>query len=391
MFCYTSGTTGVPKAVKISHRNILSVSTAANYAGVDVYDNDTVISYLPLAHSFEKVLFVLCIFKAVRIGYYAGDVNKISEDCMELKPTFFPSVPRLYNKIYDKINSKLKDLKPVSSFLAHRAISSKQYYLHTQGTLNYGMYDAIVCKKFRAVLGGRIRFMATGSAPISPDVLNFLKVAFCCPIVEGYGQTESCAVSFISLPTDPTCGHVGGPMPCVKMRLADVPDMNYFVTDTPNPRGEICLSGPSVTEGYYKDSQKTAQTIKNGWLHTGDVGVIMPNGALKIVDRAKNIFKLAQGEYIAPEKLEGVFGQSPFIQEIFVHGDSLENYLVAIVVPDFEGVEAHYRRQGKCPQPTVLCRNYKIRREQSKRDLREQGSQRAHFAEHLGAGFGKQV
>lgn len=187
MFCYTSGTTGDPKAVKLSHQNILSVSTAANFAGVDVYPEDTVISYLPLAHSFEKVLFVLCILKGVRIGYYAGDVLKLTDDCMVLKPTFFPSVPRLYNKIYDKINAKLNELYGVRAFLANRAISSKLYYLRKDGTLNYAFYDKLVCAKFKAVLGGRVRFMATGSAPISVDVLNFLKVAFCCPIVEGYG------------------------------------------------------------------------------------------------------------------------------------------------------------------------------------------------------------
>jgi len=293
MFCYTSGTTGVPKAVKISHRNILSVSTAANFAGVEVVAEDVVISYLPLAHSFEKVLFVLCMFKGVKIGYYAGDVLKITDDCMELQPTFFPSVPRLYNKIYDKINARLVDLRPVSKFLANRAIKSKTYYLNTQGTVNYAMYDAIVCAKFKAFLGGRVRFMATGSAPISPEVLNFLKVCFCCPVVEGYGQTESCACSCISVPIDPIAGHVGGPLPCIKMRLADLPDMNYFSNDKPYPRGEICFAGPSITKGYFKDEEKTKETIKNGWLHTGDVGMVMPNGSIKIIDRAKNIFKLA--------------------------------------------------------------------------------------------------
>lgn len=246
MFCYTSGTTGDPKAAKITHRNIISVCTSANYAGVAFYNYDIMISYLPLAHSFEKVLYGLCLVKGVRIGYYSGDVLKLTDDCQVLKPTLFPSVPRLYNRIYDKINARLQELQGTRWFIANRAIQSKLYYLNTQGTLNYGFYDRVVCSKFKAILGGQVRFMVTGSAPISVDVINFLKVCFCCPILEGYGQTESCAASCISLPGDATAGHVGGPLPCLKLRLADVPDMNYHATDRPNPRGEICFSGPAV-------------------------------------------------------------------------------------------------------------------------------------------------
>lgn len=131
MFCYTSGTTGDPKAVKISHKNCLAVSTAANFAGVEVFPHDTMISYLPLAHSFEKVMFTLALYKGVRIGFYGGDVLKLTDDCIALKPTFFPSVPRLYNKIYDKINAKLSELYGVRGFLANRAISSKLFFLNS--------------------------------------------------------------------------------------------------------------------------------------------------------------------------------------------------------------------------------------------------------------------
>lgn len=131
---------------------------------------------------------------------------------------------------------------------------------------------------------------------------------------------------------------MGGPLPCLKIRLRDLPEMEYTSNDTPYPRGEICFRGPSIFQGYYKNDEKTKEAIHDGWLWSGDVGVVLPNGSIKIIDRAKNIFKLAQGEYIAPEKLENVYIQSPYIQQIFVHGDSLESFLVAIVVPDFDEV-----------------------------------------------------
>lgn len=187
MFCYTSGTTGDPKAAKLTHRNMLAAGTASKFGGIDVDTEDCYISYLPLAHSFEKVLFVMALIRGIKVGYYSGDVLKLSEDCEILRPTLFPSVPRLFCRIYDKITSRLKDLTGMKAYLANRAIESKLYYLEHQASYQYSFYDRAVCDKFKNVLGGRVRLMVTGSAPISVEVLNFLKVCFCCPILEGYG------------------------------------------------------------------------------------------------------------------------------------------------------------------------------------------------------------
>jgi len=163
------------------------------------------------------------------------------------------------------------------------------------------------------LIGGNVRIMVTGSAPINPDVLSFLKVCFCSPIHEGYGQTESSAASCLTSAFDPEAGHVGGPLSCIRIRLRDIPEMQYLSTD-PNPRGEICYQGNSIFHGYFKNEEKTKEALsEDRWLASGDVGMVFPNGSIKIIDRAKNIFKLAQGEYIAPEKLENVYTQSPFI------------------------------------------------------------------------------
>lgn len=178
---------------------------------------------------------------------------------------------------------------------------------------------------------------STGSAPIAGDVLNFLRIALCSEILEGYGQTECAAGSTLTFPGDYKTNQVGCPLVCNEVKLIDVPDMNYFATDKPLPRGEICIRGNNVMLAYHKDPKKTAETIdKDGWLMTGDIGVITPSGTISIIDRKKNIFKLAQGEYVAPEKLENVFIKAEMVAQAFVHGDSLRAELVAVIVPDVE-------------------------------------------------------
>lgn len=177
--------------------------------------------------------------------------------------------------------------------------------------------------------------MITGSAPIDAAVLELLKVAFCCPFMEGYGLTETSGGSSVTFPADPVTGHVGGPLPCVKWRIKDVEAMGYTHKDKPYPRGELCMKGSSVTTGYYKRPDKTAEAFDSeGWFLTGDVCQVYPNGSVKIIDRSKNIFKLSQGEYIAPEKIENVFALSGNVSQTMIYGDSLRSCCVGIVVPD---------------------------------------------------------
>jgi long-chain acyl-CoA synthetase len=249
-----------------------------------------------------------------------------------LKPTVFPSVPRLYNKIYSKINGTFGAATGCKKFLITKAMAAKAT-ASQRAVYTNGCWDKLVFKKVSGVLGGRVKYMITGSAPIDPAVIQFLKIAFCAPVIEGYGLTETAAGSFITDIRDPNAGHVGGPIPTIRLRLKDVPDMNYLSSDKPYPRGEVCMKGPAVFKGYYKREDKTAECFdENGWFLTGDVGMIYPNGSLKIIDRSKNIFKLSQGEYIAPEKMENIFVLSKYVEQSFVYGDSLRHCVVAIVV-----------------------------------------------------------
>jgi long-chain acyl-CoA synthetase len=306
----------------------------------------------------------------VSIGFFQGDILKLKEDLSELKPTLFISVPRLYNRFHDLISQQFSDLSGVKRLLATRGLSSKQFYFRSQGSLTHKLWDSLIFQKIKNVLGGRVKIMVTGSAPISGDVIDFLKVVFSCPFIEGYGQTESCGGTFLTIREERMTGIIGGPVTTAEIKLEDIPDMDYRSTDVdpegrPAPRGEICVRGPVVFAGYYKNPQITAETIDcEGWLHTGDVGTRSSiDGSFKIIDRKKNFFKLQQGEYVSAEKIEMVYNKSYFISQIFVYGDSLQSYLVAIVVPD----EAFIRKKwifenGFNPDTSFeeICRSEKL-------------------------------
>ena len=221
----------------------------------------------------------------------------------------------------------------------NRGLNSKQAAQRANGSYTSGCWDAVVFKKTKAILGGNVRYMVTGSAPIDKTVIDFLKLCFCCPILEGYGLTESAAGSAVMDVNDTVTGHVGGPSESVKFRLKDLPEMSYMSSDRPYPRGEICMQGPSIFSGYYKRPDKTAECFDaEGWFMTGDVVQVYPNGSVKIIDRSKNIFKLSQGEYIAPEKIEGVLSLSQAIAQCFLYGDSFKNACVCIVFPEEDWV-----------------------------------------------------
>jgi long-chain acyl-CoA synthetase len=227
---------------------------------------DTYISYLPAAHSFEQLLFGDVMIYGIRCGFFSGDPLKlVSDDLPCLKPTVFPSVPRLYNRIFGKIKDAFALATGLKGTLVKKALAAKLANLHSTGTVTHCLWDKIVYKKIKAMVGGNVRIMMTGSAPLACDVLDFLKVCFCVPILEGYGMTETCAGSVLTIAGDQLSGHVGGPVANVKIRLRDIPEMNYMSSNDP-PQGEICFWGPSIMTGYFKNPEKTAECYKDGWL-----------------------------------------------------------------------------------------------------------------------------
>lgn len=363
---YTSGTTGNPKGVIMTHR-----STVAQLAGIQqVFTptcEDTHICFLPLAHVYERCMSNVMILQGAQIGYYSGDVLKLKEDLAVLRPTILGCVPRLLSRFYDLINANINSLTGIKGKLARKALNTKLETVRHRAEYTHGIYDKLVFSKINKVLGGRVRIGTTASAPIAADVLNFLKVAFCCQILEAYGQTENGGAATATYVNDHEIGHVGGPVGCISIKLVDIPEMNYLSTNRNEkmeltPCGEVCFKGPCLMPGYFKNPTITAETIDSeGWLHSGDVGMLRPNGSIKIVDRKKNIFKLAQGEYIAPEKIENIYIQSKYVAFVWVFGDSLQSYTVGIIVPERTTIEPLAHSLGVNKNWEELCQDISIK------------------------------
>uniref|UniRef100_A0A3B5L2L4 Arachidonate--CoA ligase n=1 Tax=Xiphophorus couchianus TaxID=32473 RepID=A0A3B5L2L4_9TELE len=340
--CFTSGTTG-DHLINFIQSSLVPIP------------EDVSISFLPLAHMFERIVQTVIYGAGARVGFFQGDIRLLPDDMKTLQPTVFPVVPRLLNRLYDKVATS-----PFKKWLLKFAAESKYAEVKDGIIRKNSIWDKLIFHKVQESLGGRVRMMVTGAAPISPSVLSFLRAALGCQIFEGYGQTECAAACTFTLPGDATAGHVGVPLPCNFVKLVDVEEMNYFSS---NGEGEVCIKGTNVFKGYLKDPEKTEEVLdKDGWLHTGDIGKWLPSGVLKIIDRKKNIFKLAQGEYIAPEKIENVYVRCGPVAQVFVHGDSLQSSLVAIVVPDADVLPGFAKSLGIQGAIEELCKNTEIKK-----------------------------
>ncbi|XP_032774318.1 long-chain-fatty-acid--CoA ligase 1 [Rattus rattus] len=356
IICFTSGTTGNPKGAMVTHQNIMNDCSGfikATESALTLNASDTQISYLPLAHMYEQQLQCVMLCHGAKIGFFQGDIRLLMDDLKVLQPTIFPVVPRLLNRMFDRIFGQANT--SVKRWLLDFASKRKEAELRSGIVRNNSLWDKLIFHKIQSSLGGKVRLMITGAAPVSATVLTFLRAALGCQFYEGYGQTECTAGCCLSLPGDWTAGHVGAPMPCNYIKLVDVEDMNYQAA---KGEGEVCVKGANVFKGYLKDPARTAEALdKDGWLHTGDIGKWLPNGTLKIIDRKKHIFKLAQGEYIAPEKIENIYLRSEAVAQVFVHGESLQAFLIAIVVPDVEILPSWAKKRGFQGSFEELCKN----------------------------------
>ncbi len=330
---YTSGTTGNPKGVVLTHRNLVSNINAAA-ACIPFNHHDTLLSFLPLCHSYERMAGY---YTAMLVGAtiaYAESIETVRENLLDVKPTVVTTVPRLFERMYNKLMTQVDDMTPFEQRIFRWAIGIGTKYRSALRSKHFvpflsvqqALADRLVFKKIRARMGGNIRFFASGGAALSKEMGEFFE-SVGIQIIEGYGMTESSPVISVNRLDDYKFGTVGKPIPDVHVRIAE--------------DGEILVQGPNVMKGYWNNPQATGEAIdREGWLHTGDIGHFDEDGFLTVTDRKKHLFVSSGGKNIAPQHIENLFLQNRFVDQFILIGDG-RMFLTSLIVPDFTAVKEY--------------------------------------------------
>jgi len=334
---YTSGTTGEPKGVMLSHNNFIS-NVLAITDGLPISSTDVALSVLPLSHIFERTGFYVFCYNGMSV-YYAASFDQVGENLREVRPTVMTAVPRLFEKVYHRIVKKGMSEKGWKRKVFLRALSVGQRYAELKDkhqrvprtlALQQIIASRLVFSKWRDGVGGRLRYFVSGGAPLSP-ALSYSFLAAGIPVLQGYGATETCIVS-ANRPENNHVGSVGLPFAGIELAIAE--------------DGEIMVRGPNVMQGYYGQPDATAAVMKDGWFATGDVGHLDECGRLYITDRKKDLFKLSNGKYVAPQLIESLLKQSEFVSQVVVVGTGRKQP-AALVVPEWEAVKQELSAQGE--------------------------------------------
>ena len=338
---YTSGTTGEPKGVMLTHNNFIS-NVMSIGKGLPIGPTDVALSVLPLSHIFERDGFYVFLYCGVSV-HYSPSFDQVGENLREVAPTVMTAVPRLFEKVYHRIIKKGMSEKGFKKSVFMRSLEVGQQYgerkdkrkwISPQLGIEQKLASKLVFSKWREGVGGRLRYFVSGGAPLSP-ALSYSYLAAGIPILQGYGATETCIVS-ANRPDNNHVGSVGIPFEGIDIKIAD--------------DGEILVRGPNVMRGYYGQPEATAAVLKDGWFYTGDVGYLAKDGQLFITDRKKDLFKLSNGKYVAPQLIESLLKQSEFVSQVVVVGAGRKQP-VALIVPDWESLRAALAEAGEDDAP----------------------------------------
>ena len=334
---YTSGTTGEPKGVMLTHRNFME-NVKSICDGLPISVKDVSLSVLPLSHIFERTVFYVFCYMGVSVNY-AASIDHVGEYLREVRPTIMTAVPRLFESVYHRIVKKGMSAGGMKTKIFERSLRIGQRVAeledkHKRVPLNlrarHALADRLVFTKWREGIGGRLRYFVSGGAPLSPT-LSYSFLGAGITILQGYGMTETCIVC-ANRPWDNCVGSIGVPFNGIEMKIA--------------ADGEILIRGANVMKGYYRHPQTTEAVLKDGWFATGDVGYVDKKGHYFITDRKKDLFKLSNGKYVAPQQIESLLKQSPFINQVVVLGSS-RKFPVALIVPHWEPLRGALREAGE--------------------------------------------
>ena len=335
---YTSGTTGEPKGVMLTHANLVA-NLKAGAAALDVSENDVALSFLPLSHAFERMVAYVYLYCGVTT-IFAESFDTVARDIALVRPTLVTGVPRVYEKIHTRVLEKGQSGSGFRSALFRWAVKVANSRGRTAltgksagpvGALQAALADRLVFAKIREGVGGRLRYLISGSAPLPPSIAEFFH-GVGLPIIEGYGLTETAPILTVNPADAPRLGTVGRALPGVELRIAE--------------DGEILARGPNVMSGYSNKPGATADVLRNGWFHTGDIGIIDEQGYLRITDRKKDVLVTSGGKKIAPQPIEAVLKRSPLVSEAVILGDR-RKYAAALIVPDFGALERRLKDLGR--------------------------------------------
>jgi len=334
---YTSGTTGEPKGVMLTHNNFMS-NVLSITAGLPIDAADVALSVLPLSHIFERAGFYVFVYNGLEV-YYAASFDQVGENLREVGPTVMTAVPRLFEKVYHRIIKKGMSEKGWKRKVFTNSLEVGQRYGELKDTgrwisptlrIKQGLASRLVFSKWRAGVGGRLRYFVSGGAPLAP-ALSYAYLAAGIPILQGYGATETCIVC-ANRPGNNHVGSVGIPFDGIELKIAD--------------DGEILVRGPNVMRGYYGQPEATAAVLKDGWFYSGDVGHMDKQGRLYITDRKKDLFKLSNGKYVAPQLIESLLKESEFVGQVVVVGAGRKQP-AALIVPDWESLNKALSETGE--------------------------------------------